>query len=38
MIERYDPFGRAISLRQMMDSLLSDGFGPAALSSAVAGV
>ena len=26
MIERYDPFGRAMSLRQMMDSLLSDAF------------
>src|SRR5690349_1668784 len=26
MIDRYDPFGRAMSLRQMMDSLLSDAF------------
>jgi HSP20 family protein len=26
MIERYDPFGRAMSLRQMMDSLLADAF------------
>jgi len=26
MIDRYDPFGRAMSLRQMMDSLLADAF------------
>jgi HSP20 family protein len=26
MIERYDPFGRAMSLRQMMDRLLEDAF------------
>jgi HSP20 family protein len=26
MIDRYDPFGRATSLHQMMDSLLSDAF------------
>ena len=26
MIERYDPFGRMMSLRQMMDRLLEDAF------------
>ena len=26
MIERYDPFGRTMSLRQMMDRLMEDAF------------